>query len=90
MENNHGHERIYIYHECRLRIVQFTCQVQTQIWLRDVNTIFKCYNNNYPPPRHHHNKFVKCLLQQERKSYTGWPKKVSHYQNSSLNRIKNR
>jgi len=22
--------------------------------------------------------------------YTGWPKKVSHYQESSLNRIKNR
>jgi len=24
------------------------------------------------------------------KDYTGWPKKVSHYRESSLNRIKNR
>jgi len=24
------------------------------------------------------------------RSYTGWPKKVSHYRESSLNRIKNR
>jgi len=23
-------------------------------------------------------------------AYTGWPKKVSHYQESSLNRVKNR
>jgi len=31
----------------------------------------------------------KIILQFQRK-YTGWPKKVSHYRESSLNRIKNR
>ena len=69
-------------HSCSLRFIDLLVQPLISAVSYPVGSN-QCLTHNQPT-------IITTRKQDNKGPYTGWPKKVSHYQVSSLNRIKNR